>query len=160
MNSTAVAPAAPAPVPTADEVIVHSHLLGELAVPAADLLSFPQGLFAFEQHDRYALIPHGRDGLWWLQAVDEAALVFLLADPFHWFPGYEINVPSGDAAQLGIAGPDAMAVFAIVTLPSGEGEMASANLRAPVIVNTATRTGRQLVLPEDKYKVQTPFALA
>jgi flagellar assembly factor FliW len=150
---------APAPMLDADEMIVASDLLGPLQVPQAALMTFPAGLLGFPEARRYVLVPAGREGLAWLQSADTPELVFLLADPFHWFPGYEIEVPSVGAVPLEVLTPDMIAVFAIVTLPATAGEQASANLRAPVVLDARTRTGRQTVLADDRYHVQTPFDL-
>lgn len=147
------------PTLATEETPIASDLLGPLQVPSAALLTFPAGLLGFPEARRWALIPSGRDGLAWLQSADAADLVFLLADPFHWFPGYEIDVPSVGAVPMEVLTPDATAVFAIVTLPAAAGERASANLRAPVILDVRTRTGRQMVLADDRYQVQTPFDL-
>jgi len=38
--------------------------------------------------------------------------------------------------------------MAVVTIPSGQPEQATANLRAPLVVNLRTRKGKQLILHE------------
>jgi flagellar assembly factor FliW len=38
--------------------------------------------------------------------------------------------------------------MAVVTVPSGQPEQATANLRAPLVVNLRTRKGKQLILHE------------
>lgn len=147
------------PMLDAVESPIASDLLGPLQVPAAALLTFPAGLLGFPEARRWALIPSGRDGLAWLQSADASDLIFLLADPFHWFPGYEIDVPNMSAVPGEVVTPESIAVFAIVTLPGGGNDRASANLRAPVLLDVAARTGRQMVLADDRYQVQTPFDL-
>jgi flagellar assembly factor FliW len=51
-------------------------------------------------------------------------------------------------------------VLAIVTLPGAPGEEASVNLRAPVILDPEGRSGRQVVLRDDRLGVREPLALA
>lgn len=151
-------PAAPSAAP-ADEIELASDLLGRLAVPAEAIVDFPRGLPGFSEQRRFALLPAGRPGLHWLQSAEVSGLVFLLADAFHWFPDYDIAVPDGELAALDVRAPSELAVFAVVTLPGGRGESASANLRAPVLVSTATRRAQQLVLADDRYAVREPLAL-
>ncbi len=139
---------------------VASDLLGTLELPADALYAFPAGLYAFEAQTRWALVPAGRAGLFWLQSAELPGLVFLLADPFHFFPGYEVDLPDDELAKLGLA-PDARpAVLVIVTLPGSAGETASANLRAPLVLDPASRQGRQLVLADERLAVREPLTLS
>ena len=150
---------APAPAAADHETEIASYLLGQITVPTRELLHFPRGILGFPEQRRFALVPAGRPGLFWLQSADVADLVFLLADTFHWFPGYEIDVPESELTALEVRTPAELAVLAIVTLPGGAGETPSVNLRAPVLVGTETRQARQLVLVDDRYAVREPLAL-
>ena len=138
---------------------IESLLLGPVTTGPDAHFEFPAGLFAFESCRRFALVPSGRDGLWWLQSVEHPALTFLLADPFRFYPGYEVQVPPTELAQLGDPAEGALAVFVIVTLPHAEGEGATANLRAPVLLDAARRIGRQVVLPDDRRDVTAPLTI-
>ena len=147
----AVLPDAPVPV--------SSDLLGATEVPAGACFDFPDGLPGFDRARRFALLPAGREGLFWLQSLEASGLVFLLADPYHWFGAYEVEVGAADRQALGVEGPDDVAVLAIVTLPGAPGESASVNLRAPVLLGHPARRGRQLVREDDRYGVREPLAL-
>lgn len=137
-----------------------SDLLGPVEVPAQAAFEFPEGLLGFPDRRRYALVPAGREGLFWLQSAEDAALVFLLADPFRWYPDYEIDVPPAELAPLGVADAGELAVLAIVTLPGAPGEPASANLRAPLLFGTSSRLARQHVLAGERYGVREALALS
>ncbi|MDF1503726.1 flagellar assembly protein FliW [Roseisolibacter sp. H3M3-2] len=140
-------------------VSVASDLLGPIEVPAAACYDFPDGLPGFEGARRFALVPAGREGLFWLQSLDAGALVFLLADPFRCAAAYEVELSPADREALGAAGPDDVAVLAIVTLPRGDGDAPSVNLRAPVLLATAARRGRQVVRSDDRYGITEPLSL-
>ncbi len=156
--ASASAPAPAAPAGTA----VASELLGPLVVPEEARFAFPAGLYGFREHHEFALLPAGRPGLWWLQATGDPVLAFLVADPFPVFPDYAPDVPEAELAQLGGGEPPApehVAAFVIVTLPGAGAVAASANLRAPVLLDTRTRRGRQVVLPAEARGVAEPFPL-
>lgn len=144
-----VLPAAPAPA--------------SLDVPAAARFSFPAGLYGFAECREFALVGAGRPGLWWLQSADDAALAFLLADPFPFFAGYAPDVPEAELAQLGegaVPPAEQVAALVVVTLPGGGSPQPTANLRAPVLLDTRAQRGRQVVLPEEARGVAEPIALA
>ena len=143
----------------ADAVVVASRLLGQVAVRRADLFTLPSGLYGFEDCHSFALLSAGRDGLWWLQAVDRAELAFLLADPFALVPGYEVDVPAGELAQLDATEETVLMALVIVTLPARDGDPATANLRAPIVIDPARRLGRQVVLPDESLPLTAPVEL-
>lgn len=149
------------PAAAAPEALA-SHLLGTLDVGADALFDFDAGLYGFPGARRFALVPAARDGLWWLQSAEDPALVFLLADPFHFFPAYAPDVPDAELAQLGGGGAppaDRVGVYAVVTLGTAGAPTASANLRAPVLLDTGAGRGRQVVLPADPHGITEPIAL-
>lgn len=140
-------------------ITVASELLGALEVPEAALYTFPAGLYGFEGCRRFALVPAGREGLFWLQSAEHGGLAFLLADPFHWFPDYVADVPEAELAPLGRAGDAPIGVLVVVTLPAATGETASVNLRAPLVLDPAARAARQVVLRDERLRVREPLAL-
>ena len=143
------------PAPTL--VTVASEVLGPVTVAADAVLTFPTGLFGFPECRRFALLPAGRDGLYWLQSLEHSALAFLLADPFRFFAGYAVELGANDRAELSAASAGDVAVFAIVTLPHARGEQPTANLQGPVALNLRAGLGRQLALADGAWGVRCPF---
>jgi flagellar assembly factor FliW len=142
-----------------ESLVVHSVLLGELTVGPDELLTLPTGLYGFETNHAFVLVSAGRENLWWLQSTERAELVFLLADPFKFFAGYEIDVPDADLVSLGIS-PDATPlVLVIVTLPGSRADSPTANLRAPLIIDSAQRVARQVVLGVEALSMTAPLGI-
>lgn len=138
---------------------VASDLLGAIELPMDALYTFGTGLYGFAAARRFALVPAGREGLFWLQSAEDRGLVFLLADPFHWYPDYAADIPDAELTALGHAGERPVGVLAIVTLPGTPGEPASVNLRAPIVLDPEGRQGRQIVLRDERFGVREPLAL-
>jgi flagellar assembly factor FliW len=162
MSASLLVDPATSSAPAAESLAVSSDLLGALAVPAEAVHAFPEGLYGFPEARQFALVPAGREGLAWLQSLERSGLTFLLADPFHFFAGYEADVPDAELAHLGIAADaaaGAIALYAIVTLPGTAGETASVNLRAPLVLAPGAQRGRQVVLPDATHGVREPLAL-
>ena len=141
-----------------EQVTVESALLGEIAVPAGSLFTVPAGLLGLEHYTRYALVPAGREGVFWLQSAEEPALAFVLADPFRLVDGYAAELPDADVAAIGAERPEDVVLLAVVTLP-GAGRAMTANLRAPLAFNVATGRARQVVLPDDRFGTAEPIQL-
>ena len=141
----------------AGALTIDSPVLGALTLDADALYTFPLGLVGMEAARRFAVLDAERPGFSWLQSVDDPALVFVVADPFAVIPGYAVDIPDAELAPLGPATPADLLVLVIVTL--GAGGAATANLRAPLVLNVATRQGRQVVLADDRLSITEPLAL-
>jgi flagellar assembly factor FliW len=148
------------PAVSSDEtLLVPSRLLGALTVRRADVVSVVGGLYGFERCAAYALVPAGRDGLWWLQSTERAELVFLLADPFVFFPGHEVDVPPSELAHLGASASTTLVALVIITLPTGTADSPTANLRAPVILDAERRVARQVVLQDESISLTASLTI-
>ncbi|HEU4628456.1 MAG TPA: flagellar assembly protein FliW [Gemmatimonadaceae bacterium] len=138
---------------------VASDLLGALTVGAESVYTFPAGMYGFPECRRFALVPAGREGLFWLQSLEHATLIFLLADPFHFFPDYAVELSAGDRAELRVAEAADVAVLCVVTLPRTRGEAPTANVQGPVALNVTAQVGRQLALGAPGLDVRRPLPL-
>jgi flagellar assembly factor FliW len=143
-----------------EPLVVASDVLGPLTVGRAELLQFPRGLYGFPECRSWVLVPTKRDGLFWLQSTEHAALAFLLVDPFTHFPGYAVDLSNADLARVGTSEPSEIVVLAVVTVGSRDGAPPTANLQGPVVLNRRARHGFQLVLSVEGYGVREPFTFA
>jgi flagellar assembly factor FliW len=147
-------------VDDAPEVLtVRSDLLGELHIRSEETLYFPAGILGFPECRRFALVRAEREGLFWLQSMEYATLVFLLVDPFAVVTDYSIDVAPSQIAELGAYRPADIGLLSVVTLPQRAGEQPTANLQGPIAINFATRTAKQLVLSETDFGVRCPIDL-
>lgn len=134
---------AAAAIPMPQHLTFDSHIFGELTVPRSELLTFPEGLPGFEECRRFTLLPTSAGGLYWLQSTEIPALAFLVVEARRIAPEAWEEFPSA---------------LAIVTLPAGPGP-ATANLQAPVLVDTTKACGRQIIAPECTWGTTHPFDL-
>lgn len=146
---------APAALAMDEKLMVKSELLGDLEVSADRMVHFPFGIPGFPEGHAYALLPTGREGVFWLQSADFSALSFLLIDPFQYFPGYyQIDLSDEDVARLGTKDAANILVLSILTIGKVPGRNATANLRAPLLFNLATRTAHQSIRPDEGFGVR------
>lgn len=147
------------PAPPADPKTTLATRFGTVTVDPERLLGFERGLLGFDRHRRFLLteVP-GRDVAFkLLQAVDDPELGFLVLplDP-ETGPIARTDLDAA-AATLGVA-PGSLAVLAIVTLRSeADGLRCTANLRAPLLIDSDRRLGFQHVLASDAYPVRHPL---
>ncbi len=140
-------------------VTVDSDLLGPLTLAPEQLVRFPTGLFGFPDARRFALLPAERDGMYWLQAAEQSALIFLLIDPFRFVEGYAVDVAAPDLADLQADAASEIAILAIVTLPRRRIESPTANLQGPLALNLKGGLAKQIAVADESWDVRHPIDL-
>ncbi|MGY6499354.1 MAG: flagellar assembly protein FliW [Acidimicrobiales bacterium] len=139
-------------------MLIDSDRLGSVDVDDSKVITFDDGLLGFPDARRFALIDASDDATYfWLQAIDDPQLAFLAVVPWAFYPDYEPEVPDPDQERLAIDDPSQALVFCLLTIAD---EMITANLLGPLVVNAATRSGRQIVLANSEYSARVPLAAA
>ncbi len=130
-----------------------------LAAPVVTEARLPMGLLGFERIKDYLLIANAsEEPFQWLQVKDNAALAFVVVDPFVVLPDYQPDIPQQDVEFLGLQDPHDAILFNIVTVHSPK--QATVNLKGPVIFNRRTMVGKQVVLANaNNYSIQHPLAV-
>ena len=133
-------------------MLVKSILLGEMDVEEQHIINFPQGIPAFESEHEFVLIELEAGGpFYYLQAVRNEELCLLLADPFTFFPQYEIDIPDEELAKIRIgADKVGLALYAVLTVPE-DFKLTTANLLAPIVINHSSRVAIQFISVNTKY---------
>jgi flagellar assembly factor FliW len=131
---------------------------GEVEVAADSVISFPQGLVGLPQLHRFVLI-EGKGPFQWMQSLDNPDATFVVIDSDEVVSDYAIHPSREDIAVVMQAEePAPLCALLIVTVPREAPERMTANLMAPLIVNTERRVGVQAVLP-DRYPVRHPIVV-
>ncbi|MCV2489479.1 flagellar assembly protein FliW [Geodermatophilus sp. YIM 151500] len=112
----------------------------------------------FPGHRDYVLVPADTGGLlYWLQSVAAEGPRFLVVPPAPYVPGYAPALPAAVCAELGLADRADARLLCLVTVPDGDVRSATANLRAPLVLNPATGRARQVVLADSSHAIRHPL---
>jgi flagellar assembly factor FliW len=126
--------------------------------PAVQALVFAEPLPGFPGHRDYVLVVADASGrVYWLQSVAPDGPRFLAVPAAPYFPDYAPALPPAVCAELGLDGASDADLFCVVTVPDGDVAAATANLRAPVVVNPSTQRARQVVLPDGTHPIRRPL---
>jgi flagellar assembly factor FliW len=138
---------------TAD-VLIHS-LDADLSSTA---LVFPNGLIGCPEWKRFVLLSDDQEELpvAYLQSLDVPEVRLLVSDPRLIINSYAAPLSETDRAHLGLSSGGEVVLYC--TLSVGSDGMITANLLGPLVVNSRTRIGRQLVLTESGYTTRYPVA--
>lgn len=116
------------------------------------ILDFPEGLFAFENEKRFALLPfEGSEAtLLCLQSIETEGLAFILMNPFSVSPEYAPVLQPQELERLGVSDSRELCyyVMCVVREPVSESTL---NLKCPVVLNDETRQAMQVILEGSDY---------
>jgi flagellar assembly factor FliW len=120
------------------------------------VLTFAEGLPGFEACRQFVLIESAALMPFRLvQGLAGDGPSFVGIDPHQIDPSYSVKLEPTDFARLGAAADEPLLWLAIVSAPSDE--PATANLRAPLVINPRSMRGIQLVPPDSAYRVDHPL---
>jgi len=134
-------------------VKVATKAYGLIDVDERQKIVFPHGLFGFENLNDYLLLDSERQPFYWLQSMDVEQVAFVLVSPFLFRPDYEVDISNDELAEIGIHSPEKALIFSIVTIPP-DGSPMTSNLQGPLVINRDTRTGKQAVLTDTRWKTR------
>jgi flagellar assembly factor FliW len=136
---------------------VDTYLFGELDVSPDKVITFPNGLVAFEEARRFTLIHEEGDAApnsFTLQSLDDPALAFQIVDPTDLGFSYELVLTEEEKALLQTPAAEDVAVMQLLFKKEEDGKSAiSPNLRAPLLINVRARVGLQKVMEKISSKV-------
>lgn len=137
---------------------VQTSRFGTIEVDEHRVIHFPQGLLGFPGQKDYALWEDKQDSpFFWLQSLDLPELAFVLTNPFSFKNDYLQDLSPEEKTIFKNEHGDPMVLFALVTVPSGRPEKATINLLGPLVIDSTSRTGKQIILPDSGYSHRYPI---
>ncbi|MDR1994530.1 flagellar assembly protein FliW [Azonexus sp.] len=127
---------------------VDTYLFGSIEVDPERIITFPNGLVAFEKSRRYTLIQEDAQGSsFTLQSLDEPGLALQIVDPTTLGFHYELQLSDAESSLLQWPAADDVVVMQVLYKKEIDGKADIVpNLRAPLVINLRARIGLQKVM--------------
>ena len=130
---------------------------GDINIAPGKIITMPDGLPGLDALKRYALLStEETDPFHWLQALDAADVSLVVINPYLLFPDYKPLVPEEIFEQLGAENTEDVLVLTVAVIPREFRNMTT-NLLAPVLINTRTNVGKQIILENSDYDLRHPI---
>ena len=131
---------------------VNTLRFGEVEVAEEKVVHFADGIPAFEDEHEFVIVPYDEESPYvFLQSLTTPDLAFLMTVPFIFFPEYEFELDDENQNKLELTSQEDMLIYTLLTINGGKVKDMTANLMAPVVVNTANMQARQVVLDRSSY---------
>ncbi|SBT05078.1 Flagellar assembly factor FliW [Candidatus Accumulibacter aalborgensis] len=123
--------------------------LKDVPVDPETVFTFAEGMTGFADCTRFKIFhEEGKPTVFWLQSLDDSAVMFPIVAPEMLDLEYEIELSDADCALLALQDAADVAVAVIVYRDAAEGGKIAANTRSPIILNLKNRRAMQKVLQE------------
>lgn len=136
---------------------IDTKYFGEVEIGDEKIIHFENGLFGFENYRDYTIlfdIDAGEESLFsWMQSVTEKKLAFPVVNPLRVKQDYNPTVEDGLLESIGGITEENLLVLLLATVPE-EIKDTSVNLKAPLIINSDTRKGIQVIAENADYEVK------
>lgn len=134
---------------------INTKYHGEIELNEKDIVHFANGIPGFLEEKKFVVLPLANDDspLHILQSVETAQLAFVTTNPFAFFKDYDFELSSGDVENLKIQADKDVIVLVILTVKDPF-EESTANLQAPVIINSKHQLGKQVLLNDRTYRTK------
>ena len=134
---------------------IETSRFGQVEVDPQRIITLPKGMLGFPSHQRFALIAtNGDSPFYWLQAVDEPGLAFVVTDPTMFLPDYDVTLKVDDLELLDMTAGDEATLLVVCNKVD---ELLTGNLQGPIAVNPQTRVAKQLVLSGKRWSTRHPL---
>ncbi len=135
----------------------NTRLFGEIDIEEEKIITLENGMIGLPEYQKFALIFDEEKGVnassvMWLQSMDDPETAFPVMQPNAVKSDYNPTVNDELLSPLGELKEEDMYVLVTLTATSDVKET-SVNLKAPIVINTETRKGCQLIV-EDDYPVK------
>jgi len=121
------------------------------------VISFPEGLPGFETCRGFVLVSSPElEPLQQLQSVIGPHASFMGIDPKRVLPNYHCTLSQADRERLGATEDSVLLWLALIAIE--QDGTATANLRAPVVINPETMIGRQVMPYRGLYALRHPLS--
>lgn len=130
-----------------------TRLFGEIDIDEGKIITLERGMIGFPDLQRFALIYDEEKGLkassvMWLQSMDDTQVAFPVMQPNQIKPDYNPMVSDEMLIPLGELNEEN--TYVLVTLTAmPKKEDTTVNLKAPIVINTETKRGCQLIVDDD-----------
>ena len=131
---------------------VYTSRFGEIEVDEKKIVHFKNGIPAFEDEHEFIILPYDEESpYYFMQSLKSPDLAFLLTIPFLFFPDYTFEIDEATIKELDIKSPENVFYYSMITIPNGSIRYMTANLVAPVVLNSENMQAKQVVLEKSNY---------
>lgn len=136
---------------------IKTSRLGTIEIESEKIIDFKDGIPGFEHLTKYVLLsPQELSPFHVLQSIEDGDISFIVSNPFIFKEDYAPYINKSVFEELEIEEDSQAVLFTIIVIPDDYTKM-TANLMAPIIINSDKRLGKQIILDKGDYPIRYPI---
>lgn len=138
---------------------IKTKYLGEMTIDEAKIIQFESGLPGFLEEKKFVVLDiPGNELLQILQSVNTSELAFIVTNPHFFYENYQFKLDEQTIDMLKVQEKEEVVIMSILTVRDPF-KLSTINLQAPVIINSSSKLGKQVILNDDKYSMKASISL-
>lgn len=138
-------------------MVAETKFFGTIDIEEEKIIEFPMGIIGFENLKKFALIYDSereeRSKISWLQSMEEPLMVLPVINPIDIIEEYSPIIEDELTKSIGDPADADILIFVTMSIPSDLTKM-TANLKAPIIINTVNRKAMQVIAENQDYIIK------
>lgn len=138
-------------------MVAETKFFGTIDIEEEKIIEFPMGIIGFENLRKFALIYDSereeQSKISWLQSMEEPLMVLPVINPIDIVEEYSPIIEDELTKSIGDPADADIVIFVTMSIPSDLTKM-TANLKAPIIINTVNRKAMQVIAENQDYMIK------
>ena len=128
---------------------------GQIDYDPTEVLSFPNGIFGFEEEKQFLLLPfHGGGGnLLCFQSVGTPSLALGAMNPLSLDPNYAPVLSDEELYLMGVSSSQDLCYYVLCVVREPVGE-STVNLKCPIVIHAEEKKAVQVILDTGTYHMR------
>jgi flagellar assembly factor FliW len=138
------------------DMLVKTKYFGEVDLPEEKIVTFDRGVIGFEDFKRYTILydcEKEETNISWLQSLDDPSFAMPVIKPWIVKEDYNPVVEDELLQGLGELTDENLVLLLTMNVPQDLTQM-RVNLKAPIIINSDTRKGAQIIVENEDYEIK------
>ncbi|WP_407081580.1 flagellar assembly protein FliW [Marinitoga aeolica] len=128
---------------------------GEIEIADSEIITFENGIPGFEYLKKfYIYFSKETFPIQWLLSLENPEISFPVIDPLLVRVDYAFELSKDIVEYLSIEKPEDVKIFTIMTIPHGDPDNITVNLKAPLVISKVNNKGIQIILENEKYHLK------
>ena len=137
-------------------MLVKTKFFGEVDLPEEKIVTLERGLIGLGDYTHFTILydcEKEETNISWFQSIEEPWLAMPVIKPWIVKEDYNPVVEDELLSHIGELTEENLVILLTMNVPPNLKEM-SVNLKAPIIINSDTRKGAQIVVENEDYEVK------
>ncbi|QCX32373.1 flagellar assembly protein FliW [Caloramator sp. E03] len=131
---------------------IYTKFFGEIIIDDNDIITFNSGIPGFEEYKKFIILDlESKSTLKCLQSTESKDVCLVIINPWDYFNDYQIELSDDEVDCLEIEKEEDVLVYNVLTIRQ---DKITANLLAPIVINSLKKKGKQIILSNTNYKIR------